>query len=120
MYALRNKVQLIGHLGEAPTANQITSQKRMARFSIATNENYRNSKGEQVNEVQWHRIVAWGKVAAIVEKFLKKGDEVAIEGKLVTRSHIDPEGIKRYIVEVEAREILLLRAKHKHPDAYYG
>ncbi len=111
MYALKNKVQLIGNLGNAPEVKTLESGKKMARFSVATNENYRNAKGEKVTETQWHNLVAWGKVAEIVEKFLTKGKEVAIEGKLISRSYNDKEGNKKYITEVQVTELLLLGAK---------
>lgn len=111
MYALRNKVQLIGNLGNTPEIKTIDSGKKMARFSIATNEVYKNAKGEKVVETQWHNLVAWGKVAEIAEKFLEKGREVAIEGKLVNRSYTDKEGIKKYITEILVNELLLLGEK---------
>lgn len=111
MYALKNKVQLIGNLGNTPEVKTIESGKKMARFSIATNEVYKNAKGEKVVETQWHNLIAWGKVAEIVEKFLEKGREVAIEGKLVNRSYTDKEGIKRYITEILVNELLLLGDK---------
>lgn len=111
MYALKNKVQLIGNLGNAPEVKTLESGKKMARFSVATNENYRNAKGEKVTETQWHNLVAWGKVAEIVEKFLTKGKEVAIEGKLVNRSYNDKEGNKKYVTEIQVNELLLLGAK---------
>ena len=78
MFALKNKVQLIGNLGNAPEVKTLESGKKMARFSVATSESYRNAKGEKVTETQWHTLVAWGKVAEIVEKYLTKGKEVAI------------------------------------------
>lgn len=111
MYALKNKVQLIGNLGNTPEVKTLESGKKMARFSVATSENYRNAKGEKVTETQWHNLVAWGKVAEIAEKFLFKGKEVAIEGKLVSRSYNDKEGNKKYITEVQVNELLLLGAK---------
>ena len=111
MYALKNKVQLIGNLGNAPEVRTFESGKKMARFSVATNESYRNAKGEKVTETQWHNLVAWGKVAEIVEKYLGKGKEVAIEGKLVNRSYNDKEGNKKYITEIQVSELLMLGAK---------
>lgn len=111
MYALKNKVQLIGNLGNAPEVKTFDGGKKMARFSVATNENYRNAKGEKVTETQWHNLVAWGKVAEIAEKFLVKGKEVAIEGKLVNRTYNDKEGNKKYITEVVVSELLLLGVK---------
>ena len=111
MYALKNKVQLIGNLGNTPEVKTLESGKKMARFSVATNEIYRNAKGEKVTETQWHSLVAWGKVAEIVEKFLTKGKEVAIEGKLINRSYNDKEGNKKYVTEIQVNELLLLGAK---------
>jgi len=115
MYALKNKVQLIGNLGNTPEVKTLESGKKMARFSVATSESYRNAKGEKVTETQWHTLVAWGKVAEIVEKFLTKGKEVAIEGKLINRSYNDKEGNKKYITEVQVNELLMLGAKN--PEA---
>jgi single-strand DNA-binding protein len=111
MYALKNKVQLIGNLGNAPEVKNIESGKKLARFSIATNENYRNAKGEKVTETTWHNLVAWGKVAELAEKFLLKGTEVMIEGKLINRSYTDKDGNKKYISEVQVNELLLLNNK---------
>ena len=111
MYALKNKVQLIGHLGKEPDIRTTESGKKWARFSVATSEVYRNAKGEKITETQWHTLVAWGKVAEIAEKFLNKGTEVAIEGKLINRSYADKEGNKKYITEVQVNEVLLLGSK---------
>lgn len=108
MYALRNKVQLIGHLGNAPDVRVTEKGKKWARISLATNETYRNMLGERVTETQWHQLIAWGKVADLAEKFLVKGKEVAIEGKLVNRSYVDRDGIKRYTTEILVSEVLLL------------
>jgi len=111
MYALKNKVQLIGNLGNKPEIRTLDGGKKMARFSVATNETYRNAKGEKVTETQWHNLVAWGKVAEIAEKYLDKGSEVAIEGKLTNRSYQDKEGNKKYITEVQVNEVLMLGEK---------
>ena len=78
---------------------------------MATNENYRNAKGEKVEETQWHNLVAWGKLAEIAEKYLTKGKEVAIEGKLINRSYNDKEGNKKYISEIEISDLQMLGAK---------
>ncbi|MDX2046119.1 MAG: single-stranded DNA-binding protein [Chitinophagaceae bacterium] len=111
MYALKNKVQLIGNLGNNPDVRTTESGKKWARFSVATNEVYRNAKGDKVTETQWHYLVAWGKVAEIAEKYLQKGSEVAIEGKLVNRSYTDKDGVKKYVTEVQVNELLMLGAK---------
>jgi single-strand DNA-binding protein len=108
MYALKNKVQLIGNLGNNPEVKSIEGGKKLARFSIATNEVYRNVKGDKVTETQWHNVVAWGKVAEIVEKYLVKGSEVAVEGKLIYRNYNDKDGNKKYITEIQVNELLLL------------
>lgn len=111
MNNLRNRVQLIGNLGMDPEVIVLDSGKKVAKVSIATNETYKNSSGDRVIETQWHHLVAWGKKADIVERFLKKGSEVAIEGKLVSRTYNDKEGVKRYITEIIVNEVLLLGAK---------
>ena len=108
MYALKNKVQLIGNLGNAPEVKNTENGKKLARFSMATNETYRGRTGEKITETTWHNVVAWGKVADIAEKFLTKGKEVAIEGKLVNRSYTDKDGIKRYVTEIQVNELLLI------------
>ncbi len=111
MNALKNKVQLIGNLGNAPEVRNTESGKKLVRFSIATNETYRNAKGEKVKETQWHNLIAWGKVAEIAEKYLTKGTEVAIEGKLMNNNYIDKDGNKKYSTEIQVHELLLLGAK---------
>lgn len=111
MYALKNKVQLIGNLGNAPEVKTLEGGKKMARFSIATNESYRNAKGEKITETQWHNLIAWGKVAELAEKYLTKGKEVMIEGKLVNKNYTDKSGVKKYFTEVQVNELLLLSDK---------
>jgi single-strand DNA-binding protein len=111
MYALKNKVQLIGNLGNAPEIKTTEGGKKLARFSMATNESYRNAQGEKITETQWHNLIAWGKVADIAEKFLVKGSEVAIEGKLINRNYTDKDGIKKYVTEVQVNEVLMLGEK---------
>jgi single-strand DNA-binding protein len=108
MSTLRNKVQLIGHVGQEPTVTDLDNGKKVVRLSLATNENYKNAKGEKQTDTNWHNLVAWGKTADIIEKYVTKGKEIAIEGKLTTRSYEDKEGVKRYVTEVVVSEILLL------------
>ena len=108
MNTLRNKVQLIGNLGNDPEIINLESGKTLAKFSIATNESYKNASGEKVTDTQWHNVVAWGKTAQIIEKYVSKGKEVAIEGKLTSRSYETKEGEKRYITEVVVNELLML------------
>ncbi|MGC4041045.1 MAG: single-stranded DNA-binding protein [Flavobacterium sp.] len=108
MYAMRNKVQLIGHVGQDPEIKTLDGGRKVANITIATNDYYTNDKGEKIEQTEWHRITAWGKVAEIIEKYVEKGREIAIEGKLTHRSYDDKEGNKRYITEVVANDILLL------------
>ena len=111
MNTLRNKVQLIGNLGNDPEIINLESGNTVAKFSIATNESYKNASGEKVTDTQWHRIVAFGKTAQIIEKYVTKGKEIVIEGKLTTRAWDDKDGIKRYTTEVVCNELLMLGAK---------
>lgn len=111
MSSLRNKVQLIGNVGNEPEIVNLESGKKIAKFSIATNESYKDANGEKVTDTQWHNAVAWGKTADLIEKYVGKGKEVGIEGKLTTRSWDDKEGNKRYTTEVVVNEILLLGGK---------
>lgn len=111
MYALKNKVQLIGNLGNAPEIKNLEDGKKVANFSLATNERYRNASGEKITETTWHNLVAWGKVAEIAEKYLLKGSEVIIEGKIINRSYTDKDGVKKYVSEVQVNELLLLDGK---------
>jgi len=111
MQNLRNKVQLIGNVGAVPEIKSMESGKKLAKFSLATSETYRNAKGEKVTETQWHSIICWGKLAEIVEKYLTKGKEVALEGKLINRSYNDKDGNKKYVCEIQANELLLLGTK---------
>jgi len=111
MSTLKNNVQLIGNVGQEPTITNLESGKKVARFSIATNEFYKNEKGEKTQTTDWHTVVAWGKIAEIVEKYVGKGKEIGVTGKLKSRSYEDKDGIKRYVTEVEASEILLLGTK---------
>lgn len=111
MNNVKNKVQLIGNLGNAPEVKVLDGGKKLARISLATNETYKNSKGEKITETQWHNVIAWDKAAEIVEKYFTKGLEVLVEGKLVNRSYTDKEGIKRYATEVQANELLILTKK---------
>ena len=111
MNALKNKVQLIGNLGNAPEIKSTEKGKKLAKFSIATNETYYNAKGDKVVETQWHNLIAWGKVADVVEKYLSKGAEVAIEGKLMNNNYTDKDGNKKYTTEVLVHELLLIGGK---------
>ena len=108
MNSMKNKVTLIGNLGNAPEIKSLENNKKLARVSIATNEVYKNQKGERVTDTTWHNVIMWTPLADIAEKLLKKGSEVAIEGKLINRSYTDKDGIKRYITEIQASELVVL------------
>ncbi|MEZ5008922.1 MAG: single-stranded DNA-binding protein [Chitinophagales bacterium] len=105
---LRNQVQLIGNLGMNPEVKQMENGRKLAKMSLATNEYYTDSKGEKIEKTQWHNVVAWGKTAELAEKYLQKGKEVAIKGKLTYRSYDDKDGNKKFITEIVTDEILFL------------
>ncbi|MBC5840619.1 MAG: single-stranded DNA-binding protein [Flavobacteriaceae bacterium] len=105
---MKNTVQLIGHVGQDPEVKTLEGGKKLANLSIATNEVYYKENGDKVEKTEWHRVTAWGKTAEIIEKYVTKGKEVAIEGKLTHRSYDDKDGVKRFITEVVANELLLL------------
>ncbi len=111
MYTFKNKVQLIGNVGNAPEVRTTKTGKKMVRFSMATNEVYKNANGEKVTETQWHNLIAWGKIADIAEKLLSKGTEVAIDGKLINNNYVDKEGNKKYSTDVHVNELLLIGIK---------
>ena len=107
MNTLKNNVQLSGNVGRTPEILTMSTGNKLAKFSLATRETYTNSKGETVTDTQWHNIVAWGKMAELVEKQVAKGREVEIEGKLNSRSYEDKDGNRRYITEIVCRELML-------------
>lgn len=105
---MRNKVQLIGNLGADPEVVTYENGSKRAKFSMATNEVYRNGEGEKQTDTQWHQVVAWGRLADLAESYLFKGKEVGIEGKLMTRSYLTDKDEKRYFTEIRCDELLLL------------
>jgi single-strand DNA-binding protein len=111
MTTIKNRVQLIGNLGKNPEVKSFEGGNKVARFSIATSDQYTNKKGEKVTETHWHNIVAWGKLADIAETLLQKGTEVTIDGKLTTRNYTDKAGAKKYITEIVANELLVMDKK---------
>jgi single-strand DNA-binding protein len=112
MSNLRNSVQLIGRLGKDPEVRTFDSGKKQASFTIATSETYKNQKGEKVEDTQWHNLVIWGKLADVAGKYLKKGSEIAIEGKLIHRSYETTGGEKRYITEINVNDLVMLRGSN--------
>jgi len=111
MMTMKNRVQLIGNLGATPEVKEFDNGNKVARFTVATSDYYTNKKGEKVNETQWHNIVIWGKLAGIAEKYLEKGSQVVIDGKLTTRNYTDKEGQKKYFTEIVANELMMLDKK---------
>ena len=111
MNTLRNRVQLIGNLGTAPEIKTLEGGKKMAKLVIATNETYKNQKGEKVTETTWHNVTAWGNQAVFAEKFLEKGSEIAIDGKLQNNNYTDKDGIKRYVTNILVNEFMMIGNK---------
>lgn len=109
MKSLRNSVHLIGRLGKDPEVKTFNEKKR-ASFSIATSDTYKNQKGEKVEDTQWHNVVVWGKLAGVAEKYLKKGNEVAVEGKLIHRVY-ETNGEKRFVTEINVNDFVMLGSK---------
>lgn len=109
--SIKNKVQLVGNLGEAAVIKNLDEGSKVANFSLATNESYTNKEGNKVENTEWHNLVAWGKTAEIIEKYTQKGSEIAIEGKLQSSSYETKEGEKRYKTEIRVNEVLLLGKK---------
>lgn len=120
MSTLRNKVQLIGNIGSDPKITVLESGSKTVRFSIATNEYYRNAKGEKVQSTQWHNVVAWDKRADVIEQYAHKGKEIAIEGRLISRSYTNELDVKCYVTEIVATEILLLGSKESNGESQNG
>ena len=108
MSNLRNSVQLIGHLGSNPEIKKLDGGKTLASVSIATNEAYKNAKGEYENQTTWHRLVGWNQMAERMEKAMVKGREIAVRGKLINGSYDDKNGIKRYVTEIRVSNFELL------------
>lgn len=111
MNSLRNRVQLIGNPGADPEIKNLENGGKMAKFSLATNESFKNAMGERIEDTNWHTIIAWGKVAELVEKYVHKGKEVGVEGKLISRNYESTNGEKKYVTEVILKDLLLLAKK---------
>jgi single-strand DNA-binding protein len=105
MSNLRNSVRLIGFIGTEPEVKKISEKKKVAKFTIATNDSHKNDQGEKVEDTQWHNLVLWDGLATVAESYLHKGSEITVEGKLSTRSYTDKEGAKRYITEIVVSEL---------------
>lgn len=111
MKSLRNSVKLIGNLGMDPEVKQVSNGNKMARFSIATSETYKNQKGEKVTDTQWHNLVIWGGLAEVAEKYLKRGNQVAVEGRLETNSYDDKDGNRKFFTQIKVNDLVMLNNK---------
>ena len=111
MSTLRNKVQLIGRLGQDPEIITFTDGNKMAKLSLATDDSYKDKEGKKVERTDWHNVVVKNGLVKVAENYLTKGKEIALEGKLTTRSYDDKDGNKRYVTEVVCNELLMLGGK---------
>ncbi|MBE0638648.1 MAG: single-stranded DNA-binding protein [Bacteroidales bacterium] len=111
MKSLRNSVQLIGNLGMDPEVKQVSNGNKMARFSLATSETYKNEKGEKVTDTQWHNLIIWGGLAEVAEKYLKKGKQIAVEGRLETNTYDDKEGNRKFYTQIVVNDLVMLDGK---------
>jgi len=116
MNTLRNKVQLIGNLGTNPEIRSFDNGKTVARFSLATTDSYQDATGKKISETQWHNLVAWGGLAKIIEKYLTKGSEVAVEGKLTHRTYEDKDGNKKYFTEIVLHDMVMLHTRNNKEE----
>jgi single-strand DNA-binding protein len=114
MNSLKNRVTLIGNLGQDPETKTTETGKKVVHFTLATSESFKNGDGQKVNETTWHNIVAWNGLAEIAGKYLKKGREVAVEGRIVYRNYEDKKGVSKSITEIVLNDLLLLRNGKDH------
>lgn len=106
-----NKVTLIGNLGKDPEVQTLQEDIKVAKFSLATSESYKDDKGQAHTSTEWHTVVLWRGLAELAEKYLKKGSLVYVEGKIKTRAYEDKAGAKKYVTEIAAEEIIMLDKK---------
>jgi single-strand DNA-binding protein len=111
MNTLRNSVRLVGNLGTDPEVRSFDNDRKLAKMALATNETYKNDKSERITDTQWHNLVLWGVQAKLAGELLKKGDEIAIEGRLSSRSYVDKDGNKKYATEIVVNEFLKVGLK---------
>lgn len=108
--SIRNKVTLIGRTGKEVEIVKFENGQ-LAKVSLATSEHYTNAKGEKVEETQWHNLVCYGKTAEIMQKYVEKGKEICVEGKIQYKTYDDKDGNKRYSTDIRVEELLLLGSK---------
>jgi single-strand DNA-binding protein len=113
-----NKVILIGNLGRDPEVRTIENGAKVANFSLATTESYRNKDGNRVEQTEWHRIVLWRGLAEIAEKYLRKGNSIYVEGKIVTRKYTDKDGVERTITEIVGDNMTMLGGPRRDDSGY--
>jgi single-strand DNA-binding protein len=103
---LRNHITLVGNIGTQAEITNFDNGSKVARFSIATDKTYRANNGKIKSDTEWHRVFAWGNMAQFIEQYAEKGKKVAIHGRLVNRTYLNQEGVKRSVTEVELRHII--------------
>ena len=106
-----NKVILVGNLGKDPEVRAVGTDRKVASFSLATTESYKNKSGERVDQTEWHNVVFWGPIADVIERYLRKGSQIYVEGKIRTRSYDDKDGVKKYITEIIGDTMTMLGTK---------
>ncbi len=111
-----NKVILLGNLGRDPEIRNLESGAKVASFSLATNRSYKGQDGKRVDETEWHNVVLWGNLADLAEKFLAKGRQVYIEGRIKTRQWEDKEGQKRYTTEIVGENMTFIGGRDEQRD----
>jgi single-strand DNA-binding protein len=112
-----NKVILLGYLGKDPEIRVIESGRKVASFSLATTESYKDKNGERVDQTEWHNVVFWGPIADVIEKYLKKGSRIYLEGKIKARSYEDKDKVKKYFTDIVGKEMTMLDGAPKSGDA---
>lgn len=108
MNNLKNRVQLIGNLGQDPELKTLESGKKVTHFTLATHDDFKNADGQKVTETTWHNIVAWNGLADVASRFLKKGKQVAVEGRIVYRTYEDKKGVTKNTTEIVLNELMML------------
>jgi single-strand DNA-binding protein len=106
-----NKVILLGNLGKDPEVRVFESGTKKATFPLATSETFMDKNGQRQERVEWHNVIFWGKIAEVIEKYLKKGSQIYVEGRIATRSYDDKDGVKKYITEIEGQTMTMVGSK---------
>lgn len=117
MNSMKNRVTLIGNLGQDPELKTTEGGKKVTHFTLATNDGFKNADGQKVTETTWHNCIAWNGLAETVSKFVKKGQEVAVEGRIVYRTYEDKKGVTKNITEIVLNDLVFLRSGKKEKVA---